>query len=293
MRSKNHFSPLSSKERFPKRATETHFTHKFKLLIEYEGTRFSGWQVQPHAPTVQGEVMNAISECLETERFEFIGAGRTDAGVHALGQVAHLAISSEIIQRLPKELLQFRYALNDRLPPDINILNLSTCPITFHARHSAVARSYLFQISRRRTAFGKKLVWWIKDELDLDRMIDASSHFIGRVDFRHFTDRDPEDGSTLVEMQPIQFAEFGEMIVMRFTASHFLWKQIRRMMGVLAEVGRGKLESSHVADLLFQPNPLVAKLTSPPSGLFFETAYYDGDELPSEIHAPYELMMQG
>src|SRR5512133_2142403 len=137
---------------------------RYKLTIEYEGTRYAGWQLQKGGKTVQGELMDACRDLFGSEEFDFFGAGRTDAGVHARAQVAHL----DVVTELP--LLRIKYGINDRLPPDISILNVEEAHAKFHARHDATARSYIYQISRRRTAFGKKFVWWIKDQLDADMM---------------------------------------------------------------------------------------------------------------------------
>src|SRR5690349_20565002 len=122
---------------------------RFKLTIEYAGTRYSGWQIQKNARTIQGELDRAIREVARRKDFELYGAGRTDAGVHALGQVAHLDLATP----LPAETLRRR--VNDQLPADINVLAADTVPHRFHARHDAVARRYLYQLSRRRTAFAK------------------------------------------------------------------------------------------------------------------------------------------
>ena len=120
---------------------------RLKLTLEYAGTRYSGWQIQQNARTVQGEVEKAIHEATGADRFELYGSGRTDAGVHALGQVAHLDIRAQ----LPPETLRRR--INDALPADINLLRAEPAPPRFHARHDAVARSYLYQIARRRQGF--------------------------------------------------------------------------------------------------------------------------------------------
>src|SRR5687768_194380 len=120
---------------------------RFKLTIEYAGTRYSGWQVQKNAKTVQGEIERALRDATPTREFELYGSGRTDAGVHALAQVAHLDIDTT----LPPDALRRR--INDALPSDINILEIETVRHRFHARHDAVARSYIYQVSRRRTAF--------------------------------------------------------------------------------------------------------------------------------------------
>src|SRR5205085_10912781 len=146
---------------------------RFKLTIEYAGTRYSGWQIQKNARTVQGEIDRAVRSVSGRKDFELYGSGRTDAGVHALAQVAHL----DVVTTLPAESLRRR--LNDELPADINILAAEPVPHRFHARHDAVARRYLYQIARRRTAFAKPYVWWVKDPLDADVMRTAAQGFVG------------------------------------------------------------------------------------------------------------------
>ena len=129
---------------------------RFKLLIEYAGTRYSGWQIQANARTVQGEIDRAVQDATGRRDFELYGSGRTDAGVHAIAQVAHL----DVYTSLTPELL--RRKINDGLPADIHVREVANAPHRFHARHAARSRSYLYQISRRRTAFGKPYVWWIR-----------------------------------------------------------------------------------------------------------------------------------
>jgi tRNA pseudouridine38-40 synthase len=245
---------------------------RFKLSIEYEGTRYSGWQIQKNARTVQGELASALGSVLDTTDFELYGAGRTDAGVHALQQIAHL----EAKTMLAPEIL--RRKINDELPADINVLGIKKAAPQFHARHDAVSRSYLYQISRRRTAFGKRLVWWIKDQLEADRMRAAAKLFAGLKDFRSFTADDPEEKSTKVHIEQIEIREHGDLILIRFVGSHFLWKMVRQVVGVLAEVGRGKLSLDLAEAFLEQQSDQPAKLTAPPSGLFLERVYYEGDK---------------
>ena len=198
---------------------------RFKLLIEYAGTRYSGWQIQKNARTVQGEIDRAIREVSSRREFELYGSGRTDAGVHALAQVAHL----ELYTTLPAESL--RRKLNDELPSDIHIRAIDAVPHRFHARHDAVSRSYLYQISRRRTAFGKPFVWWIRDPLDLAAMRAATSAFVGMKDFKAFTDDEPEEKSTRVLVESIEIAESGALVLIRVQGSHFLWKMVRSAGG--------------------------------------------------------------
>ena len=156
---------------------------RLKLTIEYAGTRYSGWQIQTNARTIQGEIDRAIRDATGVDDFELYGSGRTDAGVHALAQVAHLDIHTT----LPADTLRRR--INDALPSDIVILGVQPVRHRFHARHDAVGRSYLYHVSRRRTAFAKPFVWWVKEELDIDRMRRAASVMRSRsiASFTHQT----------------------------------------------------------------------------------------------------------
>ena len=134
----------------------------WKLEIEYEGTRYRGWQIQHNAKTVQGELMAAARE-LFASRVEIGGSGRTDAGVHALEQIAHLKATDLKENVTPR---QIQHGFNDLLPHDIHIKKVTNAPDNFDARRDAVSRYYIYQIATRRTAFGKNFVWWIKDHLD-------------------------------------------------------------------------------------------------------------------------------
>jgi tRNA pseudouridine38-40 synthase len=244
---------------------------RFKLTIEYAGTRYSGWQVQKNARTVAGEILAAAGKVAGKPALELYGSGRTDAGVHALAQVAHLDLDT----RLRPDAL--RFALNDALPADIHVLALAAISHRFHARRSAEARAYLYQIARRRTAFLKPFVWWIKDPLDVERMRRTAPLFRGLHDFRSFTQDDPEDKSTQVQVEGLEIADAGDLILVRIQGSHFVWKMVRRVVGVLAEVGRGALAVGDVSRLLREDSDVPARLTAPPSGLFLERVFYEGD----------------
>jgi tRNA pseudouridine38-40 synthase len=252
---------------------------RFRLVVEYAGTRYSGWQIQKNARTVQGEIAAAVRLVSGRTDFELYGSGRTDAGVHALGQVAHLDLETRLA---PVPLIQ---SLNDQLPADIHILLAEKVPRAFHARHDARSRSYLYQISRRRTAFAKPFVWWIKDPLDVARMRQAAPYFEGMNDFRAFTDTDPEEGSTRVLLDGIEIAEEGALILIRIRGSHFLWKMVRRIVGVLAEVGRGAIVPRDVTRLLAEDSGVPARLTAPPSGLFLERVFYREGERSAPLKA--------
>src|SRR5437762_6857801 len=165
---------------------------RFKLTIEYAGTRYSGWQIQKNAKTVQGEIDRAVRSVTGRKDFELYGSGRTDAGVHALAQIAHLDVSTN----LPPDTLRRR--LNDELPADINILSAVVVPHRFHARHDAVARRYLYQVATRRTAFAKQFVWWVKEPLDVALVRTATDAFLGMHDFSSFAVAERDDSASRV-----------------------------------------------------------------------------------------------
>ena len=264
---------------------------RLKLTIEYAGTRYSGWQIQKNARTVQGELQRAIHDATGSSSFELYGSGRTDAGVHALAQVAHLDLDvrsggssdpPDSVRRggpsgPPGSIEILRRQINDALPSDINVLRVEKVPHRFHARHSAIARSYIYQIARRRTAFAKHYVWWVKDPLDIDAMRALAAHFVGMHDFRSFSDEDPDEKSTQVLVDALDVHEDGDLILVHIEGSHFIWKMVRRLVGVLVEVGRGALKEADAAAMLTQPSPLPARLTAPAAGLFLERVYYEGD----------------
>lgn len=241
---------------------------RFKLYIEYDGTRYSGWQVQKDARTIQGKLLEAAEKIFKNEKIDIQGSGRTDAGVHALCQIAHL----EVKTMLAPEIIKMK--MNDELPHDINILEVEKTNPNFHARHDALSRIYLYKISKRRSAFGKNYVWWIKDKLDVNKMKSASRLFLGMHDFVSFTDNDRDEKSTKVLIEDLQINDEGDLILIRVIGSHFLWKMVRRMIGVLVEIGRGKLSEKDLREYLNTKSSEPARFTAPPSGLYLENVIY-------------------
>jgi tRNA pseudouridine38-40 synthase len=246
----------------------------FKLLIEYDGTRYSGWQEQKNARTVMGEIRGAAREVFRSE-VEMQGAGRTDAGVHALGQVAHMRVASDV--KHAPEVIKRR--LNDLLPADIVVLQVERVPRNFHARHDARSRVYIYQISRRKQAFTKRYVWWVKEDLDVGRMRRAISLLVGRHDFVCFRAADAArpDESTIVVVEHAEIETEEDMIQIRIEASHFLWRMVRRVIGALVKVGKGEVTIDDFEKLLdgrCDSRLDVAAWTAPASGLFLEDIRY-------------------
>lgn len=249
----------------------------YRLTIEYDGTRYRGWQEQANARTVAGELREAIVRVAGTIQ-DLGGSGRTDAGVHAAAQTAHLRIT----RSMPPEAL--RLAVNDLLPADIHVLAISITHDRFHARHTALSRSYLYQVSTRRSAFAKRFVWWVKRPLDPMLVRRAAMGLAGAHDFVLFCERPADQSSTLVVVENAEVAVYDSLILIRVTASHFLWRMVRRLVGALVEVGAGELDPDEFKGLLgtakMGPEPTglkPAEWTAPPSGLFLERVIYPGD----------------
>lgn len=256
--------------------------NKYKIVLEYDGTNYSGWQAQKNARSIQETLIGAARKFLGVP-VELQGAGRTDAGVHALGQVAHL----ECERKASGDVL--RMGINDLLPAGINILSAQSAHPRFHARHSAVARSYLYLIATRRTAFAKKYVWWVKDSLHTGKMREALQVFEGFHDFSSFADKRMEKGaSTTVQLESARLVEFENIIAVRLVGSHFLWKMARRIVGMTVEAGRDQVSAEELAGMLKNFSDAPARHTAPPSGLFLEKVLYEGDRL-AEIQPPVHL----
>jgi len=246
----------------------------YRLDLEYDGTKYHGWQEQTNASTVAGEIRAAAERAVGAV-LDLQGAGRTDAGVHALRQVAHLRLAAPIDPAI------LRLRLNDALPSDIHVLGVGSAPRGFHARHSAVARSYLYQVARRRTAFAKRFVWWVKRPLDAREMAASASLLAGRHDFARFTERPGEQPSTIVVVERVAVDEQGSLVLIRIVASHFVWKMVRRIVGTLVEIGAGGATRDELLALLAGERlgdpEAAARWTAPPSGLFLERVLYEGD----------------
>jgi tRNA pseudouridine38-40 synthase len=256
----------------------------YRLLIEYDGSRFQGWQKQGAKQSREGvrTVAGSIERVVHEAGLHLVnlgGAGRTDAGVHALGQVAHLHLEAKGAPR-PGEL---RRILDGALPQDIAIRDIRSCPPRFHARHDAVDRTYLYQISRRRSAFGKPWIWWVKRGLDLDRLSLAWTAFEGDQDVSAFADLDTEeDGRT--RLLRCEVSEVGSLSLLRVRATHFYRRLVRRMVGAAVACALGDEEPRRVIEDLRNPteaaNLYWGAKAAPASGLFLESVRYPGDPEP-------------
>jgi|GEM_PF-75647 len=253
----------------------------FRLRIEYDGSRYHGWQKQGENQTAQGirTVTGALERVLTQAGQRVIalgGSGRTDAGVHALGQVAHLHLAASQATR-PRELQRI---FDEGLPSDLAVASIEPCLTSFHSRHDAIERSYLYQISQRRSAFGKSMLWWVKGQMEIARLEDAWGLFLGNHDATAFTDLEPGEDPH-VQIKRCEFQIDGSLVLLRLTAGFFLRRQVRRMVGAAVLCGLGKEKLERIRRDLDHPTKEAtlywAEKAAPAAGLFLERVRYPGD----------------
>jgi tRNA pseudouridine38-40 synthase len=246
-----------------------------KLTLSYDGSDFSGWQVQPDASTIQGTLASAIGR-LTGENVLPQGSGRTDAGVHALAQVATFSTASPI----PVE--NFLKALNDILPPSIRILEVKEVPADFHTRKSAKAKTYRYRICRAAicSPFLARYVWHFPYPLDENAMSNAAAAIVGEHDFTSFAAVDPERGQENHEVSNVRtifssrFERQDDEFVYTVRGSGFLHHMVRNLVGTLILVGKGTLQPQDVGRILTARNRSAAGATAPASGLFLVSVEY-------------------
>lgn len=278
----------SPRKELPKR--EGPAKASYRLLLEYDGSRYAGWQKQSESQgvrTVQGSLERVLQEA-GLKVLSLGGSGRTDAGVHALGQVAHL----HLLTPTPPKPHELQRIFDEGLPQDVALRQIHYCSPTFHARHDAKARTYLYQISKRRSGLAKPYIWWVKQPMDVPKLHDAWMAFQGFHDVRAFADLDGEDPRC--EIQSCEFAEDGSLILLRVTASHFLRKQVRRMVGAAVSAAIGKMRVDDVLRDLKEPRPgselRWSERAAASSGLFLEYVRYEGDAGPGPLR-PVALVL--
>lgn len=240
-----------------------------KLIIEYDGASYHGWQKQPRFPTIQKTLEDSLFSLFE-ERIETTAAGRTDAGVHAKGQVVsfltHTSISSTSIQS----------ALNSYLPKDIRVKNIWQVDMDFHAQKSALGRVYRYLIYNRDflSPFHRNFAWWIPFNLERDLMKEASKFLVGEHDFSSFQSQGSPTSSTLREVKKLSIFKTGKFIVIHIKANSFLYKMVRNIVGTLVEVGRKKIEPHKMKQILEARDRRMAGPTAPPQGLCLTRVEY-------------------
>ncbi|MHC4779617.1 MAG: tRNA pseudouridine(38-40) synthase TruA [Planctomycetota bacterium] len=247
-----------------------------KIVLEYEGTGYSGWQLQSNAPSIQGEVEKAI-EAVLGEAVRVHGAGRTDAGVHALRQVAHLRSDSSI------PLIELKRALNAHLAEDIAVRIITEESDEFHARYSARGKTYAYAIrlGMGRSVFDRRVCWPVPYELDLKAMAQGADHLEGHHDFRGLATIE-QGRSAERQLRRIELIHRPPYLLLLLEADGFLWKMVRRIVGSLVTVGRGKEEPQWIAEILDGRGAVAGGPTAPPQGLCLVDVDYPTDPAAEE-----------
>lgn len=243
---------------------------RFKLTLEYDGGAFAGWQRQEDAPSVQ-QVLETAAEALDGAPVQATGAGRTDAGVHALGQVAHIDLQREI--RAGK----VRDALNAHLRPHaVAVLLAEEVAPDFHARFDATSRSYVYRILNRRPdlALDRGRAWRVTQQLDAAAMHEAAQALVGRHDFTTFRDSQCQAETPVKTLDSISVGRSGDEVAIHTTARSFLHRQVRSMVGSLVEVGRGKEDVAWIGEILRAADRTLCGPVAPPDGLYLASVSY-------------------
>ena len=244
---------------------------RIRLDIEYDGTDFVGWQIQAQGRTVQGELSAALGRFLQEEVVP-VGAGRTDAGVHARGQVAHFDTHST---HDPERVVR---ALNSLLPADMAITAAGDVPASFHARYSALGKRYRYRISTAKAPLQRRHAWILYRELDLDAMRDAGRLLRGEHGFEAFCNHDPVPASFQCDIVDCHWDFAGTDYTLEIEANRFLRHMVRIIVGTLVEVGRGRLSVADMRELLSGKDRSAAGPTVPACGLCLLYVRYADDD---------------
>lgn len=241
--------------------------HRYKILIEYDGTKYSGWQKQPNATTIEEEIEKALAQILR-QPVDIIGQGRTDAGVHAEGQTAHFDFPEE----LDKHRLLF--GLLGVLPRDIAVWDMEEVGSEFHARFYGKARQYRYQIITRPSPLWSNYAEMILGDLNLDKMEECSAMIKGTHDFESFTYSSEEQPSTNCEVMLSHFDFGNPLITYRIKANRFVRHMVRRLVGTMLQVGQGKMKVDQFSDLLHKPSKNKNGHGASAKGLILEKVEY-------------------
>jgi len=237
--------------------------------VEYEGSAYAGWQSQPAAPSVQAQCERALAR-VAAAPVALVCAGRTDAGVHALGQVAHFDTDAERTMR------SWVLGANSELPGDISLCFAQVVPAHFHARYSAESRTYRYLIHNRgaRSALWARRAAWVHRPLDTQRMVEAAAHLTGEHDFSAFRAAECQAKSPVRRLQRLEVSRAGELVSIEFTANAFLHHMVRNLAGLLIAIGKGDAEPSWAAEVLAGRDRTRSAATAPAAGLYFAAVRY-------------------
>ena len=246
------------------------FLSRYALLLQYDGTDFNGWQIQSGGRTIQDELEKAV-KILAKKDVRVTASGRTDAGVHALGQVAHFDADLDI------PLDKLCASLNGIMAKDVSVKNAYRVPYDFHSRFSAVKREYIYLIYRSplRTPFARNRAMWINHPIDIDYIKEASSYLIGEKDFCSFCKKISSENGTIRRVESIDVTESDDIIRIRLRANAFLHNMIRIIVGTIVQMYREKREPEFILEILERRDRSYGGFTAPPYGLYLNEITYN------------------
>jgi tRNA pseudouridine38-40 synthase len=240
-----------------------------KITVAYDGTRYNGWQVQKNGRTVQDEIEGVIRK-ISGHRHVIYGAGRTDAGVHAMGQVAHFKTALSMpVKRIPN-------AINAFLPADIAVIKAEEVPLQFHSQYDATEKHYRYYIfnSKNRHPFRENYAWRVGYTIDLELMRAEAEYLIGKHDFKSFQARDRKERNSVRAINSIRIRKARKDIVIDIRGDGFLYNMVRNIAGTLVEIGRGYFPEGSMSDILNCKDRTKAGPTAPAKGLFLMEVKY-------------------
>lgn len=251
--------------------------HCYKLLITYDGTHYNGWQIQPNAPSIQEHLQNALKVLLKKTEVSLIGSGRTDAGVHAYGQVAHFKHEEQM------DLEKLLFGLNGIIPRDIRVKTIEEVPLNFHAQYSAIGKEYHYHLylDRIMDPFRRLYSWHVHKRLDLDLLAQAAPLFCGTHDFTSFANeahagsasRNPVRTLYRLDLIPVDGG-----IRLEFEGDGFLYKMVRNIVGTLVDVASHKRPIEDISMIFESKDRRCASKAAPPQGLFLMRVNYPMDD---------------
>lgn len=238
-----------------------------KLILEYDGTDFHGWQFQPGLRTVQGEIQNVLKLIFQ-EDITLIGAGRTDSGVHARGQAANFLIPHAM------PVLTIKAALNGNLSKDVRIIAAEEVSQSFHARYDAIKRHYSYTITRQEKAINRYYMWCYKSDLNIEQMQQASNYLLGEHNFLAFCHADENIANYNCFVEQARWEQNGDLLILNIVANRFLHNMVRIIVGTLINIGRGFMPVDAIPQILASQDRRNAGPTIPAKGLCLEKVYY-------------------
>ncbi|MBI1820487.1 MAG: tRNA pseudouridine(38-40) synthase TruA [Nitrospirae bacterium] len=243
-------------------------TRNVRLTISYNGTPFHGWQVQPDVNTIQGTLIKVIEKITSGKNVNLIGAGRTDAGVHALGQVANFKTEKTLTEK------KWKAALNGLLPPEIVVWKVEFVPDGFHSRYTAIDKTYAYHIGFQKSPFLFDREWTFSRPLKLPAMKKALSFLAGKHDFTSFASSLSESETKICHLKKYEIVQNRHSLIFRLTANRFLTHMVRNIVGTLVEVGLGKIKPAEIKQILELKDRKKAGPTAPPHGLYLVEVKY-------------------